>query len=55
MTPIDDNTLAHWQQQLDELIADIDALVADITASSELGLSTVDKLDCVHFGGSVYE
>jgi hypothetical protein len=56
MTPIDDNTLAHWQRTIDELIADIDSLLADITATSEPNLTTVVKLlDCEHLGGATYE
>jgi hypothetical protein len=56
MTPIDDETLASWQRQVDALISDIDDLLADIAAEAEGLLVAANKIErTIHLGGSRYE
>jgi hypothetical protein len=53
LTPLDDETLACWQEQLDALIGDIDALIADITATSPS--PSIAVAAALHANGAVYE
>jgi hypothetical protein len=57
LTPLDDDTLLRCQEQLDELIVEIDALIADIAASSERDFDLLRryKSNCEHCGGATYE
>jgi hypothetical protein len=55
LTPLDDDTLLRCQQQLDELIVEIDDLLADIEATAEPNCLAAKQFECEHLGGAVYE